>query len=130
MEGKYKAKYGRGHKVLTSTQMLQKLPREIGLVKAGNTSENLLNGFRQVIYSMYQVKGITKNVYYEFNKVVRQNRKYIYEFWEQKNIGSLQTVNNYSIFRIKNLKVNNKYVALSNLGIYYTWKNKKSMETK
>ena len=71
MEGKYKAKYGRGHKVLTSTQMLQKLPIEIGLVKAGNTSENLLNGFRQVIYSMYQVKGITKNVYYDIMNSIK-----------------------------------------------------------
>ena len=51
--------------------MLQKLPIEIGLVKAGNTSENLLNGFRQVIYSMYQVKGITKNVYYDIMNSIK-----------------------------------------------------------
>ena len=32
-------------------------------VKAGNTSENLLNEVRQIIYSLPQGKGITKKVY-------------------------------------------------------------------
>ena len=32
-------------------------------VIAGNTSENLLNEIRQIIYSLYQEKGITKKVY-------------------------------------------------------------------
>ena len=41
--------------------MFQRLP--IAQVKAGNTSENLLNEIRQAIYSLYQAKGITKNVY-------------------------------------------------------------------
>ena len=34
-------------------------------VKAGNTPENLLNEFRQVLYSLYQAKVITKKVYNE-----------------------------------------------------------------
>ena len=33
------------------------------LLKAGNTSENLLNEIRQIIYSQYRAKAITKNVY-------------------------------------------------------------------
>ena len=32
-------------------------------VKAGNTSENLLNDFRQITYSLYWAKEITKKVY-------------------------------------------------------------------
>ena len=32
-------------------------------VKAGNNSENLSNEIRQVIYSLYQSKEITKKVY-------------------------------------------------------------------
>ena len=32
-------------------------------VKVGNTSENLLNEIRQVIYSLYREKELTKNVY-------------------------------------------------------------------
>ena len=32
-------------------------------VKAGNNSENLLNEIREIIYSLYQSKEITKKVY-------------------------------------------------------------------
>ena len=41
--------------------MFQRLPIALGQVKAGNTSENLLNEIRQIIY--YQAKEITKKVY-------------------------------------------------------------------
>ena len=61
-EAKYKSKYGEGLKILTPEQMLQRLPIDIAQVKAGNTSENLLNEIRQIIYSLYQAKEITKNV--------------------------------------------------------------------
>ena len=37
--------------------MLQRL-----LIKAGNTSENLLNEIRQVIYSLYRAKETTKKL--------------------------------------------------------------------
>ena len=43
--------------------MLQRLPIALARVKAGNTSENLLNEIRQTIYSLYQEKEITKKVY-------------------------------------------------------------------
>ena len=42
-EAKYKTKYGEGLKILTSKQMLQRLPIPIAQVKVGNTSENVLN---------------------------------------------------------------------------------------
>ena len=50
-------------KVLTSKQMLQRLPTALAQVKAGNNSENSLNEVRQIIYSLYQAKEITKKVY-------------------------------------------------------------------
>ena len=62
-ETKYKTKYGEGLKILTPKQMLQRLPIALTQVKAGNTSENLLNEIRQIIYSLYQAKEITKKVY-------------------------------------------------------------------
>ena len=62
-EAKYKAKHGKGLKILTPKQMLQRLPIALAQVKAGNTSENLLNEIRQIIYSLYQAKEITKKVY-------------------------------------------------------------------
>ena len=54
---------GKGLKILTPEQMLQRLPIALAQVKAGNNSENLLNEIRQVIYSLYQSKEITKKVY-------------------------------------------------------------------
>ena len=54
-EAKYKTKYGEGLRLLTSKQMLQRLPIAPAQVKAGNTSENLLNEIRKVIYSLYHL---------------------------------------------------------------------------
>ena len=42
--------------------MLQRLPITLAQVKAGNTSESLLNEIRQIIYSLYRAKEITKKV--------------------------------------------------------------------
>ena len=53
---------GKGVKILTPKQMLQRLPIALGQVKAGNNSENLLNEIRQIVYSLYQSKEITKKV--------------------------------------------------------------------
>ena len=50
-------------KILTPKQMLQRLLIGLAHVKASNNSENLLNEIRQIIYSLYQSKGITKKVY-------------------------------------------------------------------
>ena len=66
-EAKSKAKQngtkGTGVKILTPRQMLQILPIALAPVKAGSNSENLLNEIRQIIYSLYQSKEITKKVY-------------------------------------------------------------------
>ena len=43
MEAKYKAKHGKGLKILSPKQMLQRLAIVLLEVKAGNTSKNLLN---------------------------------------------------------------------------------------
>ena len=43
--------------------MIQILPIALAQVKAGNNSEYLLNEIRQIIYSLYQSKEITKKVY-------------------------------------------------------------------
>ena len=43
--------------------MLQTLPIALAQVKAGNTSENLLDEIRQVIYFLCQAREITKKVY-------------------------------------------------------------------
>ena len=43
--------------------MLQRLPIGLAQVKGGNNSESLLNEIRKIVYSLYQSKEITKNVY-------------------------------------------------------------------
>ena len=58
-----KTETGIGLKILTSKQMLQRLPISLAQVKAGNNSESLLNEIRQIFYSLYQFKQITKKVY-------------------------------------------------------------------
>ena len=54
---------GKGLKILTPKQMLQRLPIALAQVKAGNNSESLLNEIRQIVYSLYQSKQMTKKVY-------------------------------------------------------------------
>ena len=53
---------GKGLKILTPTQMIQRFPIALA-VKAGNNSENLLNEIRQINYSLHQSKEITKKVH-------------------------------------------------------------------
>ena len=40
--------------------MLQRLPIALAPIKADNNSEKLLNEIRQIVYSLYQAKEITK----------------------------------------------------------------------
>ena len=44
---------GEGLKILTPKHMLKRLPISLAQVKAGNTSENLLNEIRKIIYFFY-----------------------------------------------------------------------------
>ena len=54
---------GEGLKILTPNQMLKRLPIALAQVKADNNSESLLNEIRQIVYSLYRSKEITKKVY-------------------------------------------------------------------
>ena len=55
-----KATKGTGLKILTPKPMLQRLTVALAQVKAGNNSKNSLNEIRQIVYSLYQTKEITK----------------------------------------------------------------------
>ena len=55
-EVKYKGKHGKGLKILTPKQMLQRLLISLAQMKPGNTSENLLDELCQIIHSLYQTK--------------------------------------------------------------------------
>ena len=51
--------------------MLQRLPIALAQVKADNNSESLLNEVRQIVYSLYQSKQITKKVYNNIKKSIQ-----------------------------------------------------------
>ena len=54
---------GKGLKMLTLQQMLSRLPITLAQLKAGNNSEKLKNEIRQILYSLYRSKNMTKQVY-------------------------------------------------------------------
>ena len=69
-EAKYRATKGKGPKILTLKQMLQRLPIALAQVKAGNNSESLLNEIRQIAYSSHQSKQMSKKVYINIIKSI------------------------------------------------------------
>ena len=80
---------GKGLNVVTLKQMLQRLPIALAHVKAGNTSENLLDEIRQMIYSLHLSKKKKKKKkksikkHNELNKSMIQKMKTI--FMNSKN---------------------------------------------
>ena len=51
--------------------MLQRLPIALAQVKVGNNSESLLNEIKQIVYSLYHSKQITKKVYNNIIKSIQ-----------------------------------------------------------
>ena len=43
--------------------MLSRLPISLAQLKPGNNSEKLRNEIRQLLYSLYKLKKLTKNIY-------------------------------------------------------------------
>ena len=58
-----KNQLGLGLKILTSNQMLSRLPVSLAQLKAGNNSEKRKNEIRQLLYSLYKSKELTRNVH-------------------------------------------------------------------
>ena len=54
---------GGGLKILTPDQMLSRLPITLAQLKAGNNSQKLINEIRQLLYSLYRSKKLTKTIY-------------------------------------------------------------------
>ena len=53
-------KEGKGLKILTKKQMLKRLPILLAQTEAGNNSKKLKNELRQILYSFYRSKALTK----------------------------------------------------------------------
>ena len=58
-------------KILTNKQMLNRLPILLAQIQAGNNSIKLKNKIRQILYSLYRSKVLTKTVYNNLIKSLR-----------------------------------------------------------
>ena len=134
-----KEKEGTGLKILTPNQMLKRLPIALAQIKAGNNSESLLNEIRQIVYSLYRSKYITKKVYNNIINSIKVSTFFKLGFLNHNtkmdtifmNSENSKTSEYHVLALIKltdklDLKRGQKTVVLSNLSIYYTWKNVKS----
>ena len=61
---------GEGLKILTNKQMLSRFSILLAQIQAGNNSNKLKNELRQIIYSLYRSKVLTKTVYNNLIKVI------------------------------------------------------------
>ena len=50
--------------------MFGRLPITLAQLKAGNTSEKLKNEIRQVLYSLYRSKNLTKQIYKSLTDII------------------------------------------------------------
>ena len=65
------SKKGEGLKILSNKQMLNHLPILLAQIQAGNNSKSLKNEIRQILYSLYRSKVLTKTVYNNLIKSIR-----------------------------------------------------------
>ena len=63
LEFNKQSQQGGGLKILTPDQMLSRLPITLAQLKAENNSEILINEIRQLLYSLYRSKKLTKQLY-------------------------------------------------------------------
>ena len=62
---------GSGLKILTNKQMLNRLPILLAQIQAGNNSNKLESEIRQILYSLYRSKALTKTAYNNLIKSIR-----------------------------------------------------------
>ena len=77
------------------------------MVEAINTSENFLNGIRQIMYSLYRAKELLKKyIRYTENSKTSDPHRLLFNLSDKIDLLRIDT-----------------YVALSNLNIYFIWKS-------
>ena len=64
-------KEGKGLKILTNKQMLNRLPIFLAQIQGRNNSKKLKNELRQILYSLYRSKALTKTIYNNLINVIR-----------------------------------------------------------
>ena len=63
---------GQGLKILTSDQMLSRLPITLAQLKTGNSSQKLKNEIRQLLYFLYRLKKLTKTIYNNLINIIEK----------------------------------------------------------
>ena len=69
--GNVTSKKSEGLKILTNKQMLNRLSILLAQIEVGNNSNKLKNEIRQILYSLYRSKALTKTVYNKLIKSIR-----------------------------------------------------------
>ena len=65
------SKKGERLKILNNKQMVYRLPILLAQIEAGNNSSKLKNETRQILYSLYRSKALSKTVYNKLIKSIR-----------------------------------------------------------
>ena len=68
---------GYGSKILIPEQMLSRLPISLAQLKAGNNSEKLKNEIRQLLYSLYRSKTLSKTIYEHLINAIKKWKQYL-----------------------------------------------------
>ena len=61
---------GQGLKILTPEQMFIRLPISLAQLKAGNNSQKFKNEIRQLLYSLYTSKKLSKTIYKQLMNII------------------------------------------------------------
>ena len=95
------------------------MPIPLAEVKAGNTSGNLLNEIRHIYYFLYGSKEIAKKVYNNIINPIKLWKRMDTIFMNSENSKTSDPHRLLLTLTDKlNLKINDKFVALSNISIY------------
>ena len=65
-------------KILTSNQILSRLPVSLAQLKAGNNSEKLKNEIRQLLYSLYRSKKLKKQLYKSLINIIQGWKQFLW----------------------------------------------------
>ena len=63
---------GQRLKILTPDEMLSRLPISLARLKAGNNSQKLKNETRQLLYSLYRSKKLTKQLHKSLVDIIQK----------------------------------------------------------
>ena len=68
---------GHGLKILTPQQIITRLPILLAQLKAGNNSQKLKNEIRQIVYSLYRSKNLSRAIYNHLIDTILKWKQYL-----------------------------------------------------